>query len=293
MAKSPITLAAGGLEAKISPDRGGSLLSLTYTKGNAKFDLLKEVDDGHPAMFPMVPYANRIRGGNFIHFGIKRSVPQTDPKVEDPIHGDGWINPWKAEASSAKGVTLVYKHAKGTKGFPLPYTAEQTFSIANNKLSIKLKVTNTGELPMPVGMGFHPYFRRTQDVKLQFRNRTVWANEALPPRNRPYKTPDEWDFETKKALGRLTCDLCFGNYDGTAIIEYPKEGFRIRMETKPETNHVMLFAPSGSDYFCVEPSTQTTDAFNLASQGIIGTGIQTLEPKESFQIFLDFILETL
>lgn len=289
MAK-PVVIKTGGLEAKISLD-GGSVLSLRYTKGDKHFDLLKESDGKTPAMFPMVPYANRIRGGAFIYFGIKRGLPQTDKNVKDPIHGDGWINAWKVKESSDKALTLVYKHAKGADGFPLPYEAEETFAIHDKKLSIKLKVTNTGDLPMPVGLGFHPYFKRTPDVKLQFRNRTVWANEALPPRNRPYKTPDEWNFENKKNLNKLTCDLCFGNFDGTAVIEYPKDGFAVRMETKPETNHIMLFAPGASDYFCLEPSTQTTDAFNLASQGVIGTGIQTLEPGEHYQIFMDMILE--
>lgn len=287
---NPVMIKAGGMEAKISPE-GGSILSLHFKKGDKNIDLLKSSDGKTPAMFPMIPYANRIRGGAFVYFGIKRSLPQTDKKVPDPIHGDGWMTKWEVSEQTEKSVTLSYNHEKGKGGFPLPYAAEQTFSIHDKKLSIKLKATNTGDLPMPVGLGFHPYFKRTSDVKLQFRNRTVWANEALPPRNRPYKTPAEWSFEEKKALGKLNCDLCFGNYDGTAVIEYPSEGFAVRMETKPETNHIMLFAPSGSDYFCLEPATQTTDAFNLASQGVIGTGIQTLEPGEHFQIFLDMILE--
>ena len=53
------------------------------------------------------------------------------------------------------------------------------------------------------------------------------------------------------------------------------------MTAYSDFGHVVIWSPAGENFFCVEPVTNATDAFNLASRGIAGTGIKTLEPDES------------
>ena len=47
------------------------------------------------------------------------------------------------------------------------------------------------------------------------------------------------------------------------------------------TLQATYFVPAGQDFFCVEPVSNMTDAFNLAAAGETATGTRTLEPGES------------
>lgn len=56
-----------------------------WRKGNTDLmrpalpEAVREKAADKTAMFPLVPYSNRIRGGYFIYWGIRRSVPKTIP----------------------------------------------------------------------------------------------------------------------------------------------------------------------------------------------------------------------
>ena len=41
---------------------------------------------------------------------------------------------------------------------------------------------------------------------------------------------------------------------------------------------LVIFTPAGEDFFCAEPVSHCTDAFNLAAAGADGTGMAVLAP---------------
>ena len=87
-----IILRSGDMAAGIAAQAGGSV---AYWRQNGT-DLLrpatKEALEKNQAdatgMFPLVPYSNRIRGGSFIYWGVRRKVPKNHPLVDDPLHGE-------------------------------------------------------------------------------------------------------------------------------------------------------------------------------------------------------------
>lgn len=280
-----IELKNGSFCAGISPATGGALM---YWR-NGQTDLMRpalpeavaEKAADKTAMFPLVPYSNRIRGGFFIYWGIRRIVPPNHPVVPDPLHGEGWQTAWTVDEASENKAVLSFSH-NGKSGFPFAYAAEEIFELdESGRLSVTLRLTNKGGIPMPCGLGVHPFFPKDDDTTVTFKTKTVWAHESAPPRERPIKTPPEWQFEKGLKIADLELDTCFGGFDGNAKIAYPSRGYRIDIDAKTDFNHIVVWSPAGENFFCVEPVTNANDAFNLASRGIAGTGIKTLAPEET------------
>ncbi len=279
-----LSLTDGGFSAAVSPAAGGTLL---YWRKNGD-DLMRPALSGaverraadETAMFPLVPYSNRIRGGYFIYWGIRRTVPKNHPVVADPLHGEGWQTAWDVVETTRNAAKLAFDH-NGKSGFPFAYKAEQEFALDGGSLTVSLTLTNKGGIPMPCGLGWHPFFPKDDDTVVTFKNKNVWAHESAPPRERPIKTPAEWQFDKGLKISQLELDTCFGGFDGKAEIVWPARKRKINMTAYSDFGHVVVWSPAGRDFFCVEPVTNATDAFNLASRGIAGTGIKTLDPDES------------
>lgn len=284
-----ISLTSGDFSAAVSPQTGGSLAYWRKTGADGTVDLMRpakpeafaEKAADKTALFPLVPYSNRIRGGYFIYWGIRRTVPRNHPVVEDPLHGEGWQKAWDVTDTAANRLSLRFEHG-GKSGFPFAYSAEETFLLKDSgELEVTLKLTNNGGIPMPCGLGLHPFFPRDEDTTVRFKTKTVWAHESAPPRERPIKTPPEWQFDKGLKISELELDTCFGGFDGNIEIAWPSRGYRMNITARSDFNHVVVWSPAGEDFFCVEPVTNANDAFNLASRGIAGTGIKTLDPRES------------
>ena len=131
-----IQITSGRFTATINPSIGGSLTSWTENVDGKEVDLMrhalpesveKKAAD-MTAMFPLVPYSNRIRGGSFIYWGIKRIVPKNHPFVADPLHGEGWQREWHVVEQSATRVVIQFEH-NGKDGFPFSYQATETFEV--------------------------------------------------------------------------------------------------------------------------------------------------------------------
>lgn len=285
MQDSPITLTSGDFSAGISPKTGGALMFWRRKDVDlmrpAKPTAIEQKAADQTAMFPLVPYSNRIRGGFFIYWGIKRTVPKNHPVVADPLHGEGWQAEWSVLEKNEDSVVIGFEH-NGKTGFPFAYAARQKFSLQNNLLTVDMKLVNKGSIPMPCGLGLHPFFLKDKDTVARFKNKSVWAHEAAPARDRPMKTPPEWIFDQGRTFDDgLILDTCFGGFDGNASITYPSRGFKIDMTARTDFNHIVVWSPENENFFCLEPVTNATDAFNLAAAGVAGTGIKTLDPEES------------
>ena len=272
-----LSLSSGDFSAALSPAAGGSLLYWRHGNDDltrpALEDAVARKAADETSMFPLVPYSNRIRGGYFIYWGIRRSVPKNHPVVADPLHGEGWQKQWEV-------VHLAFEH-NGKSGFPFAYEAEQDFMLKDNQLIVSLTLTNKGGIPMPCGLGWHPFFPKDDDTVVRFKTKNVWAHESAPPRERPMKTPPEWQFDKGLKISELELATCFGGFDGKAELIWPSRGRKINMTAYSDFGHVVVWSPAGENFFCVEPVTYATDAFNLASRGVAGTGIKTLDPEES------------
>lgn len=277
------------LEVSIDPVRGALVTRFFSVKDN--FNILKPAQGKMKSvgMFSLIPYSNRIRGGSFVYWGIKRNVPKNRNDITDPIHGDGWLSEWKVINKTENSVELSFTHDK-KDGFPFSYIATKKYTLKNDKLCVNISIKNIDDLPMPCGMGVHPHFNKDGRVLLKFKNRTIWADENALSKQIPHKTDAVHSFENGKELDDSPVDICFGGFDGHAEIDWLDKDFTLNIDAHEDFNHIVLYSPKDSDFFCLEPATNANDAFNLASHGITGTGIQTIEPDEVLEGKIEFRL---
>ena len=278
-----VILSNGNLQIGILPEIGASLSFMKYKEHDILRPTDKNISDldaNNTSMFLMLPFCGRIRGGTFVYWGITRKMKKNQAGISDPIHGDGWKSAWQVTEKTNSSATLKMSHDK-ENGFPFSYDAEVTYTLTSNSLSVQLKITNNAILPMPCGMGIHPFFVKTKDMELTFPTKMVWAHESDPIFDRPYPTPEAWQFGDGKALKTSVFDTCFGGFDGKATLTYPTEKYEVKMTADEQFGHIVLYTPKGKNFVCLEPCTNASNAFNLASNGVIGTGIKSIGKDQS------------
>ena len=290
--KKMITLDSHEIQLQISPEKGASLFSLKYDGLNVLRPTGPNASIPQDySLFIMLPYCSYIQNGHFNYFGITRTVQPNQSNSNTPIHGDGWLSSWRVEQQTSDNATLTYTHNKES-GFPFNYTASVTYKIINKALQITLSLINPSDLPMPCGMGIHPYFVEPDKAQLAFNSTHIWHHKNDPIFDRPYPTPEEWNFSKSLPITQ-DFDTAFGGWDGKASIVYPSEKIKIDITAEDIFHHIVLYHPKKADFFCLEPVSNTPDAFNLAAYGVIGTGIQSIGAKQTLTKTIIFSCEEL
>jgi aldose 1-epimerase len=284
-----LELTAGELSLGIVPEIGGSLAYFRY----GSVDLMRPLSEAHlksvnvlgVAMFPMVPYANRIAGNAFEFGGRTWRFEPNNPPERFNVHGTGWHSPWSAHRS-ADGVQLSLDHNKA--GEVYSYRATQTFVLTTAGLHVTLTLTNTGAVAMPFGFGLHPWFMRDPDVELAFRATHFFMEGPEGVATERLATPPELDFSQSRGLPDSWRNNDYGGWDGASEIRFPSRRLGLRIEADPVFGHLMLYADPGRPYFCVEPQSNAPCAFNRPDAGdTMGTIV--LAPGETVKGTIGFL----
>lgn len=281
-----LTLFSGSLELVLSPSIGGSIRGLTWTTPDRrKRPILRECHSGDPnvldmASFPLVPFVNRIRGGAFDFRGEEvRLRPNMSGDVS-PLHGQGWLDPWSVDSADASSAALSFVHQAGE--WPWTYEAHQSFILEAGGLSVTLTCTNTGDRPMPCGLGQHPYFPCGPTTRLETEVRTAWTidEHVLPVE----EVPAEGRFDLRD---RLVCgqdlDHGFGGWSGSARMTDPAWPVEIVLSS-PTARFFQLYSPAAGGIFVAEPVSHANAALNAPEEQWPVLGMQVLEPGASAEL---------
>ena len=146
---------------------------------------------------------------------------------------------------------------------------------------------------MPVGLGLHPYFPKTPQTRLTAGIDRMWAvdydvlpTELVPPQ-------EAADPRRNMTVAAADLDNVFTGWDGKAEIVWPETSARLRLEAEGALTFLVLYTPPTEPYFCAEPVSNATDAFNLAASGRTDTGMIVLAPGKSLRAAVHFIPELL
>ncbi|MBZ9645985.1 aldose 1-epimerase [Sphingobium sp. 3R8] len=274
---------AGGLEAALSPAVGGSLLGLALDG----VDLLRRAPDGASdplamASFPLVPYANRIANGRFAFDGRNYRLPLNFGDHPHSIHGFGWQTAWTASETLAAATRLTHDHGGGD-GWPWPYRAEQQVALTPSLLSMSLSITNVGDLPMPAGLGFHPYFLADAATMIQFDADGLWLStpDMLPDRHAAADMLGDW---SRPAIvrGDTLVDNVYTGWNGTATIRRG-DGLRLTLRATG-AGFLHVYRPPGSVDFCLEPVSHMPDAINRG-------GMATVMPGDTARVAMTIAID--
>ena len=293
MARKPaevVALRAGRAGLEFLPAAGGSIARYYWEADGGDVDWLRpnagpqgpRPDPLAMACFPLVPFSGRIREGRFAFQEQQVALPLNFPPERHAIHGQGWQAPWTLISRSEIEATIEYRHR--ADGWPWDYRARQTFALRDDGLVLEIEVTNTSPRDMPAGIGFHPYFMRTPEARITAEVAAMWQCDAeVMPVRLLTPPPEERALDKGVVAETVAMDNTFAGWNRQAEIVWPEWRASLTMTADPPLRFLVVFTPPGEDFFCVEPVSNRTDAFNMLagdeSESVGGTRI--LAPGES------------
>lgn len=263
-------LEAHGWALELLPALGGAIGALRH-EGH---DVLRPTPEGardalETGCFPLVPYANRIAYGQFEFAGHTHQLPLNFGDHPHSLHGLGWQTEWTVAETGVDHITLAHVHGGGA-GWPWAYRAAQRFALAPGEARVELSLTNAGEVPMPAGLGLHPYFPCDAETCLTFKAERVWlADETmLPIEAAAAGAFGDWSASAPVA-GATLIDNAYDGWDGAARVG---QGWG-EIELHGEGAHVLhIYRPPDAGFFCAEPVGHLPDAINRGGMAVLQPG---------------------
>lgn len=250
--------AAGGSVARFACDGVDVLRPMTA-------EAIASGNGMNAALFPLVPYSNRIANGRLVFGKEVIELARNWPGVNHPMHGDGWAHAWQVVHSDDRSAEIVYEHERASDGgWPFCYRARQHYRLEETSLSIRISIQNLEDRSVPAGIGLHPFFVREPDCTLTCRTEFVWRTDAevLPIECIP--VPPEWDFSRGLVPDSVPLDNCFDGWDGRASIAWPARGLRLDLEASVPFRHAVIYTPPSQPFFCIEPVSHANGQMGLA-----------------------------
>ncbi|HUE78631.1 MAG TPA: aldose 1-epimerase [Sphingomicrobium sp.] len=281
----PLTLSAGALELAINPSIGGSISSLEWREGRARVPVLRKCNSCpqnvlEAASFPLVPYVNRIRGGRFAFRGREVKLAENMAGDASPLHGQGWLAPWRVERASGAEAALSFHHAAGE--WPWEYRAEQRFALDSTGLWLSLECRNLADEPMPCGLGQHPYFHCGNNTRIDAGVTHAWTIDAQVLPVEQVAATGRFDLRDRAVCGQ-DLDHGFGGWNGRARLSDPDWPFDIAMSS-PGARFFQLYSPASGGIFVAEPVTHANAALNAPEDRWGDLGMRVLEPGEAMSL---------
>ncbi|WP_343058826.1 aldose 1-epimerase [Microvirga lupini] len=293
-----VTLRNSALKLDLAPSIGGAIAGFWHD-GVA---LMRETPeralrDGmvrQTSCYPLIPYSNRIAQGRFSFEGVEHRLALNFGDHPHSIHGNAWQKPWEVMEADEAHCRLVLVHrpeGDEARGWPFAYRAEQLFDLSPAGLTLTLSLENEDRRAMPAGLGLHPFFPKRPGVRLQFAAERVFPNgeESLPMD--AVSIPSDWNYRTMRELGEPRLDNCFAGWDGMARIAYVEERIALSIEANPLFGHLVVYVPTGRDFFAVEPVSHMNDAINRPNPTV--HGLKVLKPGERLTAQVRFRVEIL
>ncbi len=248
-------LRAGAVTAGVNLRHGGRLSSLSIDG----LEILVG-DTGEPltwGSYPMAPWAGRIGDGRFTFRGTEYQLERTHPP--HAIHGTVWLRPWEQVDESTITTSLG-------EDWPFAGDVRQRFWLGESSLRIDMML-DAAE-PMPVVMGWHPWFRRTVrgapgQVDLDAGFMLVRSADGLPTRTQVTPPPGPWDD-------------CFGGLSRFPTVDWPG----VLRLTVASTCPWWVVYTEHPDGLCVEPQTAPPNA--------LSDGAAVLEAGERLRISMEW-----
>lgn len=263
-----VKLQAGDYTALINTERGANCISLRNSKYNAV--ILREpnksgVPDnpylyGMPILYPV----NRISGGSFEFEGRIYRFPINEPQTNCHLHG--MMHEMEFEISEIGDSFVKCVFERQYLDFPHRFRVEMKYSLSENGLLHKTKITNLSSENMPNFLGFHTTFNIPFLKGALAENVRLYAeigNEI--ERDRNYLPTGKlllYDDVAEKInigefmpLEKVISRHCKSKKGGQIELTDIKQGIKLVYENDEKFGWRLFYNGSADDYICLEPMT--------------------------------------
>lgn len=263
------------------------------------------------------PWANRLDEQAFYANGKKYAFNMSLGNVrgEIPIHGFLTQVPWevlelKADKNSAWLTSRLefYRHPDWMDQFPFAQVLELTQRLHDGILEVHIKIQNLSTDPLPVAIGFHPYYQLTdskrEDWTIQIGAKTHYLLQSNKiPTGETEPITSEFSNPADVPLKDFNLDDVFGDLvrdaNGRASFAVVGKHQRVAVQFGPKFQAAVIYSPDPSvpmnrpanapsrppqdpNFICFEPMASITDALNLEHAGKF-KGVQQIAPGGSWE----------
>jgi len=245
---APLVLTSATARLVVDPAQGGRMTSLVVH--GSELLVTEGMGPISWGSYPMAPFAGRIRDGVFAFGGRSYQLPLT--MAPNAIHGTVLDRSWTVDGDGLLSIDL---------GPDWPFRGRVRQRFVLGKGGLKATMILEADEPMPVTMGWHPWFRRqligsaeaaqapSPDAQLQFGATQMYERGAdgLPTGRTIEPSSGPWDD-------------CFTGVATAPRIVWPG---RLALELASTCDHWVVYTEP-EHAVCVEPQTGPPDAANLA-----------------------------
>jgi galactose mutarotase-like enzyme len=272
MAVDVVTLHADGLTSRWVPSVGMVGVSLFHQGRELlgqRRGLNAYADQGSTFGIPLLhPFANRLSGFAYRQQGVDVTLDGGSPLVRTeehglPIHGLlAAAAGWRVREAGAQ--TLSADFAFDTPdllaAFPFPHRLSLDIALEPDRLTVTTTLTPTGDRPVPVAFGFHPYLTIPGIAREELMLRTpAMTRLRLDARGLPDGAREPYG-SREELLGDTAYDDHFTDLGDAPAFTLAGGGREITMHFVEGYTHLQLFAAPKSPVVAIEPMTAATDA---------------------------------
>ncbi len=284
-----VELGAGDLRAQFVPKLSMIGSSLTH-RGEQLLGLRGGLEAwgqrGKTMGIPLLhPWANRLSGWSYDVGGVKVELPRGSQMVRPEEHGlpiHGLLHgetTWTVKESSATEVRAGFDFAADSRRmrlFPFAHALSVHAVLDPAGLLVETTLTATGDVPVPVAFGYHPYLalpgvrRADWEIVCTVSEQLVLDEHSVPTgdvRHEPV---------APGPLGDRAIDDGYQSANG-AWLRVAGGGRTVDLRLLDGYTHAQLFAPRSEDVIAFEPMTAPADALRT------GRGLRTVAPGEAFR----------
>ena len=265
---------ATGTGFSIVPGRGANVLHLDFQgenvlDGYTTPEELEAAKWGKSAL--LFPFPNRLDQGRYEWLGRSYQFPLNNSATENAIHGFVREEAFEVDfiflAKDHASILCSYTYEGQRDYYPFPFTLELEFMIHDNGVfTVEVAVRNLHDQAIPVGFGWHPYFRltdRADDHRMQLPAcHKIEINERMIPTGARSVFPD---FLRKKTIGQFALDNCFSvdRSGGSYQMALEKEGRVLSIKASArQFPYFQVFTPPHRESVALEPMSCNVNALN-------------------------------
>ncbi len=285
-----VVLRAGAARAVVRPRAGGRVCTLDLARPDGRTvpvlfpyeaEGVDAVNWAKGGIYPLAPYSGRIAQAR-VHWrgGAADLVPHPN-SLPHSLHGHAHGLPWTVVSQDAEAGRVVLRFdSPPVPAWPWDIQVVATLQLRPDALVMDMALTAGGPGPMPAGLGWHPFFLHEPQARLRFDAGTTWSTTADHVPFAPQPVPPHGRYDTPRPLPEGVVNDNLSDWSRQLELELPG-GDVLQLLADAPTSHLVLHRPASQAYLCVEPVTHVGDGFNLAAQGVPGTGTVMLAPGET------------
>ena len=281
----------------IIPEFGANVNEIILNKNKMNYSILDGAKDYNELAqnkgfngAKLIPFPNRVNNGIYKFNEKTYQLPINFPIQKHAIHGLLYNKKFAVKKKNAgkyeASVELQYIYNKESPGYPFSFRTLLKYSLIKDKgFRCTTTIKNIGKNTMPIGDGWHPYFKTREKIdnlffKIPSKYKIEVNNTGIPTG----KIISFRKFSKLMKIGVQKLDTGFAliKKDGIASTEVYDSKLDLKIIVWQETgkmkyNFLQIFIPKSRKSIAIEPMTCNIDAFNSKN------GLIILKPKQSFK----------